>query len=48
MKTAVDKAKAEGEVIANRKNASRMKAKGYAIEDIAEITGLTSEEIAAL
>ena len=38
----------EGEVIANRKNASRMKAKGYAIEDIAEITGLTSEEIAVL
>ena len=48
MKTAVDKAKAEGEVIANRKNASGMKAKGYAIEDIAEITGLTSEEIAVL
>ena len=34
----------QGEVIAARK----MKAKGYAIEDIAEITGLTAEEIEAL
>ena len=29
-------------------SARRMKAKGYAIEDIAEITGLTAEEIAGL
>ena len=32
----------------NIENARRMKAKGYAIEDIAEITGLTAEEIKAL
>ena len=32
----------------NIENARRMKAKGYAIEDIAEITGLTAEEIEAL
>ena len=29
-------------------SAHRMKAKGYAVEDIAEITGLTAEEIEAL
>ena len=29
-------------------SAHRMKAKGYAIEDVAEITGLTAEEIAEL
>ena len=28
--------------------ARRMKAKGYAVEDIAEITGLTAEEIKGL
>ena len=39
---------AEGEVKANRNNARRMKAKGYAIADIAEITGLTADEISAL
>lgn len=29
-------------------SARRMKAKGYPVEDIAEITGLTAEEIEAL
>ena len=33
---------------ANLNNARKMKAKGYAVEDIAEITGLTVEEIEAL
>jgi len=28
--------------------ARKMKSKGYAVEDIAEITGLTAEEIEAL
>ena len=32
----------------NIENARKMKAKGYTIEDIAEITGLTAEEINAL
>ena len=40
--------RAEGEAKANCNNARRMKAKGYAIEDIAEITGLTADEISAL
>lgn len=40
--------KAEGEAKANRNNARRMKAKGYAVEDIIEITGLSTEEIARL
>ena len=47
--TAIDEAKAEGhaEGRAEKKieNARKMKAKGFAIEDIAEITGLTAEEI---
>ena len=33
---------------ANLNNARRMKAKGYAVEDIVEITGLTAEEILSL
>ena len=32
----------------NIEHARKMKAKGYATEDIAEITGLTTEEIEAL
>ena len=52
MKTATDKAiakgRAEGRAEERRANALKMKAKGYAVEDIAEITGLTAEEIAAL
>ena len=39
---------AEGKAKANHDNARRMKAKGYAVEDIAEITGLTADEIVAL
>ncbi len=44
MKTAHKKGKAEGHM----EDARRMKAKGFAIEDIVEITGLTPEEIEAL
>ena len=40
--------RAEGRIETNRENARRMKAKGYAVEDIAEITGLTDEEIKGL
>ena len=39
---------AEGEAKANRENARRMKAKGYAIQDIAEVTGLSEKEIERL
>ena len=39
---------AEGEIKTNRRNAKTMKDKGYAIEDIAEITGLSAEAIASL
>ena len=39
---------AEGINETNRRNALRMKAKGYAIADIAEITGLTIKEIEKL
>ena len=40
--------RAEGKDEANRENARKMKAKGYKADDIAEITGLTEEEIEAL
>ena len=40
--------RAEGKVERNVEIARNMKAKGYAINDIADITGLTAEEIAAL
>lgn len=36
---------AHGKDEANRENAKRMKDKGYSIEDIADITGLTTEMI---
>jgi len=39
---------AEGEAKGHIEDARKMKAKGYAIEDIADITGLSSEEIAKL
>ena len=39
---------AEGEAKANRENVRRMKAKGYAIHDIAEVTGLSEEDIERL
>ena len=42
------KGRAEGEAKTNKNNARLMKAKGYAVEEIADITGLTVEEIAAL
>lgn len=38
----------EGVKDANLNNARKMKTKGYAVEDIAEITGLTAEEIEGL
>ena len=42
------KGRAEGAIETNRENAKKMKAKGYAIDEITEITGLTAEEIAQL
>ena len=42
------KGRAEGRAEANIDNARRMKAKGYAVEAIADITGLTAEEIVSL
>ena len=39
---------AEGKDEANRENARKMKAKGYKADDIAEITGLSEEEIETL
>ena len=39
---------AEGHKVAKYEDARKMKAKGYAVEDIAEITGLTVEEIKEL
>ena len=42
------KGRAEGRAEANCDNARRMKAKGFSASDIAEITGLTTEEIAKL
>ena len=40
--------RAEGVEETKRENARRMKAKGYPVEDIAEITGLTAEAINSL
>ena len=48
MKTALKKGLAQGKDEANRENAKRMKDKGYSIEDIADITGLTVEMIEQL
>ena len=39
---------AEGHKVAKYEDALKMKTKGYAVEDIAEITGLTVEEIKEL
>ena len=44
----IEKGKAEGIELTKRENARRMKAKGYAVEDIAEITGLTAGVIEGL
>jgi len=38
----------EGEAKANRENARRMKTKGYPLEVIAEVTGLSPEEVERL
>ena len=48
MEKGLAKGMAKGRAEANADNAKRMKSKGYAIEDIADITGLTADEIAAL
>ena len=48
MHNTIASAERRGRDEANRENARKMKVKGYAIEDIAEITGLTAEEIAQL
>ena len=44
----IAKGRAEGRAEVTAQNAKRMKAKGYPIEDIADITGLTIEEIEQL
>lgn len=43
-----ERGKEEGIVLTNRENARRMRQKGFALSVIAEITGLTETEIAAL
>ena len=48
MEKGMEKGMAEGEKNEKIKSAQRMKAKGYLIDDIADITGLPAEEIAAL
>lgn len=52
MKTAADKGRAEGRAEGieqtKRENARKMKAKGYPIADIADITGLAPEDIEKL
>jgi len=48
MKTAIKKSRAEGRAEANIENARKMKAKGFAVADIADITGLSAEDIEKL
>ena len=48
MKTAIKKSRAEGRAEANIENARKMKAKGFAVSDIADITGLSVEDIEKL
>ncbi len=48
LSTAERKGRAEGERETNLRNAKKMKQKGLTSEDIAEITGLTKEEIEGL
>ena len=43
-----EKGLVEGEVKKNLENARKMKKKGYPIDDIAEITGLSADEINSL
>jgi len=44
----IAKGRAEGRAEANRENARRMKAKGYSVADIADVTGLATEIIESL
>ncbi|MBR0503313.1 MAG: hypothetical protein IJJ77_08745 [Paludibacteraceae bacterium] len=48
LSTAERKERVEGERETNLRNAKKMKQKGLTSEDIAEITGLTKEEIEGL
>ena len=48
MKEGMEKGMEKGMAKANFENARKMKSKGYALEDISEITGLTPEEIDSL
>ena len=44
----IEQGKNEGEMNERLKNARRMKTKGYTFDDIADITGLSAEEINSL
>ena len=46
--TAHDKGRKEGRTAGIEETASKMKSKGFSVEDIAEVTGLTAEEIEGL
>ena len=48
MAKGIEQGKNEGEMNERLKNARRMKTKGYPIDDIADITGLSAEEINSL
>ena len=48
MKQGMEQGKLEGEKAANLRNAKRMRQKGLDVDDIAEITGLSVEEIGKL
>ena len=48
VKEGLTRGRAEGRVETNQENALRMKQKGYPLEDIADITGLSVDEIAGL
>ena len=48
LKNAINTAKAEAKVEANVEAARKMKSKGFSVEDIAEVTGLSVEETDAL
>jgi predicted transposase YdaD len=45
LKQGREEGREEGRISANLENARKMKAKGFSVGDIAEITGLTVEEI---
>lgn len=48
MAKGIEQGKNEGEMNERLRNARRMKTKGYPISDIADITGLSAEEINSL